>query len=599
MIIKSFRVPTTESLGRLRDHVFRGGENAAIHVLHGCEADLSDFRNLAVECGSTYALRHFIIAPGRPMSVPELMAVVDDLSEEFGFDRQLCVVILHRKARREGEAETHLHVLVPEVDAVTGGVLSSSHDFVRHEKIARIVEHRCSHPFVQGAHLPAVMVALIKEGRHAVYKALATAFPGHCRPVEAFSTVNAKRVAREVGLDLAALKIELRCRWKREASVSAIASWLLENSIDLTEGDTPGTIVLSKGEVHIAALHRLLGLRKEVLFREFQLASSADAARQPLAQQSPAEPCTDDSSRNSSNPLVDRRGDLAAERGRRKRRRRSDPFDPRSSSSDPEGAQGDEGVCRSAAPAPRTAAPSRRRRDLEARLRMSFSDNDRTVLQEQKRLAKTLAVGAHQAVTNWLDERLKEIEAEEASLKVPEPHQSAVLIQARRNQAVLQQAIESHRRDIAKAEKALLDAEIPSRTSLLRGWKKQTPSPDMDDLRASLVAAKSRLAESEKIRSYTAATYREERQRIESRRDLADQLRPSKLSSLSDCRQTIEILRREVARSSAWTFGGPSFYRSRFDQIQSELKGSRLNERPTDYTNRTDMWGIGQLRTPL
>jgi hypothetical protein len=93
-------------------------------VLRGTMADLLDARQDARSFGRQYCVRHWIVAPSQEASFQKMLEAVDALGAEFGFNPARAVVRGHRKpkaAARTGLSDGHLHILVPEVDPITGG----------------------------------------------------------------------------------------------------------------------------------------------------------------------------------------------------------------------------------------------------------------------------------------------------------------------------------------------------------------------------------------------------------------------------------------------------------------------------------------------
>ena len=87
------------------------------------------------------------------------------LAKEFGFSAEGAVVVGHKKQRHGLEgAPYHLHLLVREVDALTGRVLGTSWDYARQEKVSRTLEARWGHSLVSGRWNSAVVAALQAEG---------------------------------------------------------------------------------------------------------------------------------------------------------------------------------------------------------------------------------------------------------------------------------------------------------------------------------------------------------------------------------------------------------------------------------------------------
>lgn len=167
MIIQSSRFLASKDVTETGDHVFRGRANERIAVLQGNEQDLHDWMEDARRWRRRFGFRHFKVSPREDCTREQFTEAVEALAAEFGFDPKACVMVGHVKPRQgEAASEFHLHVLVPEVDATTGRVLSSRHSYPRQEKVARVLETRWGHAVVQGQHNVAVLATLRAEGRH-------------------------------------------------------------------------------------------------------------------------------------------------------------------------------------------------------------------------------------------------------------------------------------------------------------------------------------------------------------------------------------------------------------------------------------------------
>jgi hypothetical protein len=107
-------------------------------LVSGVVADLEDARADALRLGREYAVRHWILSPSVEISDEQRAGAVARLAAEFGFNPERAVVWEHTKSRATPDGcNQHFHVMVPEVDPLSGGVMSSAFDFARHEKLAR------------------------------------------------------------------------------------------------------------------------------------------------------------------------------------------------------------------------------------------------------------------------------------------------------------------------------------------------------------------------------------------------------------------------------------------------------------------------------
>src|SRR4051812_29970276 len=144
MIIKASRVRTRgTALKKLIAHVENAEDNEEIVALRGTAADLFDARADARSFGREFCVRHWIVSPSRTATFEKMLGAVHGLAAEFKFDPAKAYVRGHRKAKAdEALFDGHLHILVPEIlDPVAGGVLSSSNDWLRGEKVAKILSY--------------------------------------------------------------------------------------------------------------------------------------------------------------------------------------------------------------------------------------------------------------------------------------------------------------------------------------------------------------------------------------------------------------------------------------------------------------------------
>jgi hypothetical protein len=136
MIIKSKRVRAKgAALKRLLRHVVDGEGNDRVEHLQGNITDLEDARADAIRLGREYSVRHWILSPELEITPAQLAYLIALLAVEFRFDPKDAVVWKHHKPRAvEGACGQHYHLLVREVDAISGRVMTSSHNFKVHEK---------------------------------------------------------------------------------------------------------------------------------------------------------------------------------------------------------------------------------------------------------------------------------------------------------------------------------------------------------------------------------------------------------------------------------------------------------------------------------
>jgi hypothetical protein len=94
-------------------------------------------------------LYHAAISPEPPhrMTPEQRTEAINALEEKLGLQDHARVVVLHEKEGRE-----HLHVVWSRIDLEKMKSVSDSHNYRKHEEVARDLERRFGHDRVQGAH---------------------------------------------------------------------------------------------------------------------------------------------------------------------------------------------------------------------------------------------------------------------------------------------------------------------------------------------------------------------------------------------------------------------------------------------------------------
>lgn len=268
MIIKGIRLRSSSSISRTIRHLENGNENDAVDYVAGTAADIRDMHRDAVSIGSRYAVRHWIIAPHQSMTRAQMTKMVGAIAKEFAFDPARAVIVEHRKKRSTDDAvDVHWHVLVGEVDPITGRILATSYDRIRHELIARMAEFAFGHAFVPGKHTEAVIKGLRKRGLHCVADRVEEFIaPSQTVPAEAFTHARHQECKR-LGLDLPALKQAIKRSVDNAHCQEDIVSTLAAVGLEAKAGDKPGIwiVVDAQNGVLLGALHRLAGMQKSAI----------------------------------------------------------------------------------------------------------------------------------------------------------------------------------------------------------------------------------------------------------------------------------------------------------------------------------------------
>jgi hypothetical protein len=270
MIIKAIRTPAA-AVDRLCNHLFRGDENEEVVVVRGTEADVGDFARDAKAYGARFAVRHFMVAPAEATTQAQALHVVGLLAAEFCFDEEACVVVEHAKPRADPSAyDRHWHVCVREVDPVSGRVLSSSYDRVRHEYVARLAETEFGQAYTKGAHHKAVCARFRREGHGDIADALdAAVLPDAERPREAF-TLAVHQQAKRAGINLPDLRRVVRAAWQASANLAELQSALERVGLTMARGYKPGEWIITSDGVFVGSLQRLASVRKAEFIRKME-----------------------------------------------------------------------------------------------------------------------------------------------------------------------------------------------------------------------------------------------------------------------------------------------------------------------------------------
>jgi hypothetical protein len=276
MIIKSTRIKARgQGLKRALRHIMDGEDNDSVELLCGNVADLNDARNDALRFGREYAIRSWVLSPGEPISKEQLSELVDRLAVEFGFDPQRAAIWKHTKDRAsEDGCKEHYHLCAPEIDPLTGGVMSSSHDWRRHEKLARTVEVLWGHATINGPHMQSVVAALQREGNVETAATLrGSTFLDH---PQSFDQKAQQRLKRS-GYDLPRLRVIITEALAGSKSHAEFESKLTECGLRIRTADRIDTPIIESadGSVMIGSLARLTRLRKNALLERLKFNAEA------------------------------------------------------------------------------------------------------------------------------------------------------------------------------------------------------------------------------------------------------------------------------------------------------------------------------------
>ncbi|MFJ7441209.1 relaxase/mobilization nuclease domain-containing protein [Methylorubrum thiocyanatum] len=138
-----------------------------------------------------------------------------------------------------------------------GRVVDLAFDFVRREKVSRIVEHAFGQEAVRSKHARAIERRLREEGRHDVADwLLASGTTEAERPVARLSPQE-RLIQERTGVPLDDLRAAALAAWRESADGAGFVEALRRRGLDLREGRSGPVIVDGTGTAHLAT--RLVG----------------------------------------------------------------------------------------------------------------------------------------------------------------------------------------------------------------------------------------------------------------------------------------------------------------------------------------------------
>jgi hypothetical protein len=169
---------------------------------------------------------------------------IDALEKRLGLDGHARVVVMHEKLGRQ-----HIHVVWSRIDLVRMRSVSDSHNYRKHEEVARDLERRFGHDRVQGAHH--------ERG-------------GVERPDRTPSRAELRQEER-TGITGKMVKEEVTAAFRASDGPEAFRAALQERGYTLARGDRRDYVILDhKGGIHSLA-RRIEGMKAADL-REFMAA---------------------------------------------------------------------------------------------------------------------------------------------------------------------------------------------------------------------------------------------------------------------------------------------------------------------------------------
>jgi len=203
------------------------------------------------------SLYHAAISPEPPhrLTPGQRAEAIDALEEKLGLTGHSRVVVMHEKLGRE-----HIHVVWSRIDLDRMKSVSDSHNYRKHEEVARDLERRFGHERVQGAHAE----------RDGVERPQRTPSRAELRQEER-TGIKGKEVAAEV-----------TAIFRASDNAQAFQSALRDRGYILAQGDRRDFVIVDRaGGIHSLA-RRIDGMKAAEL-REFM--APVDRTTLPTTQQ--------------------------------------------------------------------------------------------------------------------------------------------------------------------------------------------------------------------------------------------------------------------------------------------------------------------------
>ena len=204
---------------RLATHLMRTDTNERAEVLELTGVAASDLRGSLLEmeavAAGTRSTKPFYHASintraDEKLTDEQRAYAINRLEEKLGLSDQARIVVLHFKEGRE-----HCHIVWSRVDLERMRVISDSHNYRKHEEIARDLEREFGHERVQGAHVE-------REG-----KARPGRTPSHSEMLQADRGAVSPKEAKDLITDI----------WQRTDSGQSFRTALEDRGWLLARGD--------------------------------------------------------------------------------------------------------------------------------------------------------------------------------------------------------------------------------------------------------------------------------------------------------------------------------------------------------------------------
>lgn len=251
-------VATAKKTGK---HVFDGPENENIRVISGSPEDILDYVQDAQDAGIKNGFIHAKIAPDhtQKMTADQWQRVINEWCEEFKLAPENVCAVLHEKG-----GHSHIHIIAPGCDPVTGRRTDVSWCHLRTEKLCRKLEADFGHDHVpmKPGHVRSVAARLRAEGRPEVADAI------NLNPTvqgAAFSEKQGQRLKRD---DYSPTRIKqiVRACWDCSDNAQAMQSALAEFGLSASPGKRKNVWIISSPDgTELGALDRIVDEKRAMV----------------------------------------------------------------------------------------------------------------------------------------------------------------------------------------------------------------------------------------------------------------------------------------------------------------------------------------------
>lgn len=252
------------------DPEFNPDHNDRVELLHGEPVDLKLWDKYAAANGKKYGIREYVLAPTEILSEEQAMRMAEIAMEVIDPNQHHdFVLVAHHKKRADGNEAPHYHLLVNEVSFETGKMLDSRERNQRCQMITRLVEYEFGMDPEPRSYDDWVVRRLREMGRDQAANDIAfnleqaaqfkiiKDIKSDLKPAD-FSH-NEHQRAKRLGVDLAAVRQELRASAGDPAVVARVLVDLEADGFNVVKG-RKGNVVLIEKNGWRKSIQRVSGL---------------------------------------------------------------------------------------------------------------------------------------------------------------------------------------------------------------------------------------------------------------------------------------------------------------------------------------------------